>query len=76
MCVCVPGGVREKKTPVTRANLDDDLDKYMMRDKKKGASKLNDDLDDYFKQKKEAATAAAEEPAEKGTDGEKEKAKA
>ncbi len=48
----------------SQADLDAELDSYMLRDTDYAAKKLNDDLDDYFKTKKpeeaEEGEAAAE----------------
>merc|ERR1712241_747581 len=46
-----------------KSSLDDDLDSYMLRDKKSGTHKLNEDLDDYFKKAKEAKEKDGEEAA-------------
>merc|ERR1711907_570493 len=66
-----PKGARDKPRKLDKASLDDDLDSYMMRDRKVGTTKLNEDLDDYFKNAKKKAEeeevkeapAAAEEKA-------------
>ena len=66
-----PKGARDKPRKLDKASLDDDLDSYMMRDRKVGTTKLNEDLDDYFKNAKKkaeeeevkVAPAAAEEKA-------------
>ena len=57
------GGPRPK---VDKSSLDNDLDAYMLRDKKAGTTMLNEDLDTYFKEAK-AKKQAEEEAAKNGT---------
>ena len=44
-------GKSEPRKKSTQADLDKDLETWMLKDKKQGTKYLNDDLDDYFKNK-------------------------
>jgi hypothetical protein len=57
-------GKSEPRKKSSQADLDKDLETWMLKDKKQGTKHLNDDLDDYFKnkpEKEEKKAAEAEE---------------
>ena len=55
-----PPGSRQPDKPKSKADLDADLDSYMMRDKKAGTAKLNDDLDEYMAAKAKGTAEKAD----------------
>jgi len=63
-----PKGSRDKPRKLDKTSLDDDLDAYMLKDKKAGTTKLNEDLDDYFKQGKEKKEQEVKEKEDEATE--------